>query len=160
MSVITRPSDREVVFSRLIEAPRELVWQAWTSPQHVHQWWGPDGFTTTTHEFDFVPGGVWRFVMHGPDGTDYPNRVVFREIQPPSRLVYENGWDTPGAELDFRVVTTLVQEGKSTRLSLHMTFRNAKAMQLAVERYGVLEGGEQTLERLAGYVAGYRGIAT
>ena len=79
----------------------------WTELRHLHRWWGPAGFTTTTHEFAFVPGGVWRFVMHGPDGTDYPNRIVFREIDPPARIVYENGWDLPGVPLDFTVVVTL-----------------------------------------------------
>jgi uncharacterized protein YndB with AHSA1/START domain len=151
-STMERPSDREVVFTRLFNAPRERVWKAWSSPEHLHQWWGPAGFTTTTHEFAFVPGGVWRHIMHGPDGTDYPNLVVFREIDPPARLVYENGWDLPGAPLDFKVVLTFTAEGDQTRFSLHMTFANAEAFRTAVERYGVLQGGTETLERLAGFV--------
>ena len=147
-----RLSDREVVFTRLVDAPRERVWMIWTEVRHLHQWWGPTGFTTTTHEFTFGPDGVWRFVMHGPDGTDYPNRIVFREIDPPARIVYENGWDLPGAPLDFTVVVTLVPDGKKTRLSLHMTFRDAEALRMAVERYGVMHGGTQTLDRLASYL--------
>jgi uncharacterized protein YndB with AHSA1/START domain len=150
---VERPSDREVVFSRRLAAPIELVWEVWTRPEHLHQWFGPTGFTTTTHEFAFGPDGVWRFTMHGPDGTDYPNRIVFREIVPPSRLVYENGWDLPGAPLDFRVVVSLVPDGKGTRLSIHMTWHDAEALRTAVDRYGVLEGGEQTLERMAGYLS-------
>jgi len=152
LSLVEHPSDREVVFTRLFNAPRERVWQAWTDPRHLHAWWGPAGFTTTTHEFAFVPDGVWRHIMHGPDGTDYPNVVVFREIDPPSRLVYENGWDLPGAPLDFKVVLSFASEGTRTRLSLHMTFASAEAFKTAVERYGVLQGGIQTMERLAGYV--------
>jgi uncharacterized protein YndB with AHSA1/START domain len=147
-----RPSDREVIFSRLLDAPREIAWKAWADLEQLRQWWGPTGFSTTTHEFAFVPGGVWRFVMHGPDGTDYPNRIVFREIDPPSRLVYENGWDLPGHPVDFKVVVMLVAVGRKTRLSLHMTFRDAESLKTAVERYGVLEGGTQTLARLEGYV--------
>jgi uncharacterized protein YndB with AHSA1/START domain len=147
-----QPSDREVVFSRLLDAPRELAWNAWTEPAHLHQWFGPAGFTTTTLEFNFVPGGVWRFIMHGPDGTDYPNRVVFREIVPPSRLVYENGWDLAGAPLDFTVVVTFSVVGKQTHLSLHMTFRDAEAFKTAAERYGVVQGGTETLDRIADYV--------
>jgi uncharacterized protein YndB with AHSA1/START domain len=115
---------------------------------------GPAGFTTTTHEFSFVPDGVWRFIMHGPDGTDYPTVVVFREIEAPSRLVYGNGWDLPGSPLDFKVVVTFVAEGTKTRLALHMTFNSDEAYRTAVERYGVLHGGTQTLDRLAGYVEG------
>jgi uncharacterized protein YndB with AHSA1/START domain len=147
-----QPSDREVIFSRLLDAPRELAWTAWTEPAHIHHWFGPAGFTTTTREFNFVPGGVWRFTMHGPDGTDYPNRIVFREIVPPSRLVYENGWDLPGAPLDFTVVVTFNIVGKQTHLSLHMTFRDADAFRTAVERYGVMQGGTQTLDRIAEYI--------
>jgi uncharacterized protein YndB with AHSA1/START domain len=91
--------------------------------------------------------------MHGPDGTDYPNRVVFREIDAPRRLVYDNGWDLPGAPLDFTVVVTFVPDGARTRLSIHMTYRDAESMKTAVERYGVLEGGVQTLERIAEYLS-------
>lgn len=151
--MIERPSEREVVFTRLLAAPSELVWEVWTDPRHLHEWYGPAGFTTTTHEFSFVPGGVWRFIMHGPDGIDYPNRVVFREIDAPRRLVYDNGWDLPGAPLDFTVVVTFVPDGARTRLSIHMTYRDAESMKTAVERYGVLEGGVQTLERIAEYLS-------
>ena len=147
-----RLSDREVVFRRSVDAPRERVWMIWAELRHLHQWWGPAGFTTTTHEFSFTPGGIWRFVMHGPDGTDYPTRIVFREIDPPSRIVYENGWDLPGAALDFTVVVAFVPDGEKTRFSLHMTFRDADALRTAVERYGVMHGGTQTLDRLASYV--------
>lgn len=147
-----RPSDREVVFTRLLDAPRELVWQAWSDVNHLHRWFGPAGFTTTTHEFAFVPGGVWRFVMHGPDGTDYANVIVFREIEPPSRLAYDNGWDLPGAPLDFHAVVTFAVEGTGTRLTIHFTFESAEAMRTAVERYGVIEGGVQTLDRIAAWV--------
>ena len=153
-SSIEHPSSHEVIFSRLLDAPPELVWKVWSDLQHIQQWWGPAGFTTTTHEFSFVPDGVWRFIMHGPDGTDYPNLIVFREIEPPSRLVYENGWDLPGAPLDFKVVATFAADGAGTRFSLHMTFTSAEAYKTAVERYGVLEGGTQTLDRLAQYLGG------
>ena len=149
---ITRPSGREVVFSRLIAAPVALVWEIWSSVRHLHEWFGPTGFTTTTQEFAFVPGGVWRFTMHGPDGTDYPNRIVFRTIEPKTRIVYENRWDLPDAPLDFTVVVTFAAEGDGTRLILHMTFANDAAMQTAVERYGVLSGGVETFERIAEYV--------
>jgi uncharacterized protein YndB with AHSA1/START domain len=148
------PSSREVIFSRLLDAPRELVWKVWSDQEHLHQWFGPAGFSTTTHEFSFVPGGVWRFIMHGPNGTDYPNRIVFREIAPPSRLVYENGWDLPGAPLDFTVVVSLESVDAKTRLSIHMTFRDAESFRTAVERYGVLDGGTTTLDRIEEYVEG------
>jgi uncharacterized protein YndB with AHSA1/START domain len=76
-----------IIGSRLLHAPRELVFSAFTDPRHLAQWWGPNGFTTTTHSFEFRPGGVWRFVMHGPDGRDYQNRITYDEIVRPERIV-------------------------------------------------------------------------
>lgn len=148
------PSDREVIFNRVLDAPRELVWKVWSDLQHLHAWWGPAGFTTTTHEFVFAPGGVWRLVMHGPDGTDYPTRIVFREIVEPSRIVYDNTWDLPGAPLEFTgVITFDAAENSKTKLAMRMTFANVSAFTTAVERYGVLEGGTETFDRLNDYVS-------
>ena len=149
---VTHPSAREVVFSRRLAAPVALVWEVWSDVRHLHEWFGPAGFTTTTREFAFTPGGVWRFTMHGPNGTDYPNRIVFREIEPPTRIVYTNSWDLPGVPLDFTAVVTFAAEGEGTLLTLHMTFADDAAMQTAVERYGVLRGGTGTFEQLAKYV--------
>ena len=75
---------RSLITARVFAAPRALVWAAWTAPEHLARWWGPIGFSTTTHAFDFRPGGVWRFVMHGPDGRDYQNRIAFEEIVNPN----------------------------------------------------------------------------
>ena len=148
------PSDREVIFTRVLDAPRELVWKVWSELSHLHEWWGPTGFTTTTHEFAFAPGGVWRFVMHGPDGTDYPTRIVFREIVAPKRIVYENSWDLPGAPLEFTGVITLdAAESRKTTLAMRMSFADVSAFKTAVERYGVLEGGTETFDRLNEYVS-------
>jgi uncharacterized protein YndB with AHSA1/START domain len=90
--------------------------------------------------------------MHGPDGTDYPNRIVFHTIEPKTRIVYANSWNLPDAPLDFTVAVTFAAEGNATRLTLHMTFAHDAAMQTAVELYGVLSGGTETFERIAGYV--------
>ena len=79
---------RSIVGTREFDAPRALVFSAWTDAKHLAQWWGPNGFTTTTYTFDFRPGGIWRFVMHGPDGRDYQNLITFEEIVPPERIVY------------------------------------------------------------------------
>ena len=83
----TLPSDREIVLTRAFAAPRELVWRAWTEPEHFARWMGPDGFTTTVREMDVREGGTSRYTMRGPDGTDYPNRVIYREVVRPERLV-------------------------------------------------------------------------
>ena len=81
-------SDREIVVMRVFDSPRALVFKAWTDPKHLAHWWGPNGFSITTYEMEFKPGGVWRFVMHGPDGRDYQNENVYVEIAEPERLVY------------------------------------------------------------------------
>lgn len=78
--------DREIVITRVFNAPRELVWNVWTEPKHMEQWWGPKGFTTRVIELDLRPGGQWRFVMIGPDGTEYPIKGIFREVIPPKGL--------------------------------------------------------------------------
>ena len=81
-------ADREIVVSRVFGAPRELVWEAMVNPAHVTNWWGPRGFSTTTEKMDLRPGGIWKHVMHGPDGTDYPNESTFLEVEKPERIVY------------------------------------------------------------------------
>jgi uncharacterized protein YndB with AHSA1/START domain len=152
-AAITRPTSREIVFSRLIAAPVERVWSTWSDLRHLHAWFGPSGFTITTTEFTFAPNGVWRFTMHGPDGThNNPTVIVFRTIEPNRRIVYENGWDLPGAPLDFVVTVTFVAVGNGTRLRFQMTFADDDAVQTAVEQYGVLRGGVETFERLAALV--------
>ena len=81
---------RSISATRLFDAPADLVFDMWTDPKHLANWWGPRGFTITTHEFSFKPGGTWRFIMHGPDGRDYKNEIVFREIARPKRITYSS----------------------------------------------------------------------
>lgn len=146
-------ADRELVFTRVFDAPRELVWTAWTDPRHVGEWWGPRGFTTTTHEMDVRPGGVWRFVMHGPDGTDYPNRIVYTEVMRPERLAYDHGDDDGTDDVSFQVTVTFADEGGRTRLTMRMRFASAEELRRVVEEFGAVEGANQTLDRLGEYLA-------
>ena len=113
-SPASETSDREIVMTRAFDAPRELVWNAWTDAKHIKQWWGPRGFTTTTHEMDVRPGGVWRFIRHGPDGTDYPNRIVYTEIVKPERLVYTHCGDAGAEDVQFQVTVSFVEEDGET----------------------------------------------
>ena len=144
--------DREIVVSRTVEGPRRLVFAAFTDLRHLSQWWGPNGFTTTTRSFEFRPGGVWDFTMHGPDGTDYPNRIEWREIVPPERIVYLHGEseDDPQA---FVSTVTFVDLENVTDVTLRALFQTKEQRDEAIERYGAIEGGKQTLGRLATYVA-------
>src|SRR3954464_6742963 len=82
---------REIGITRVFDAPRELVFKMWTDPKHVAQWWGPQGFMTTTYKMDVKAGGVWRFAMHGPDGRDYENQITYVEVVEPERIAYRHG---------------------------------------------------------------------
>jgi uncharacterized protein YndB with AHSA1/START domain len=153
-SAAMNTEDREIVITRVFDAPRELVWKAWTDPQHVVQWWGPKGFTTTIHMMEVKPGGVWRHTMHGPDGTDYPNKCVFIEVVKHERIVYTHGGSKkgdPGAQ--FEATWTFKAQGNKTKLTLRMVFPSASARQHVIKTYGAIEGGKQTLERLSEHLA-------
>ena len=153
-NVATSTADREIVITRTFDAPRELVWEAWTNPKHVVNWWGPNGFSTTIEKMDFRVGGVWKHVMHGPDGTDYPNKSVFTEIVKPERIKYSHGGGTKGKPgVQFDATWTFEAVGKQTRLTIHQIFASAADRDMVVKTYGAIEGGKQTLARLADYLA-------
>lgn len=152
-------SDREIVISRVINARRELVWEAWTDPKQVVNWWGPTGFTTTIKKMDVRPGGVWEHVMHGPDGTDYPNKSVFKEVVKPERIVYSHGGGRKGDKgVSFEATWTFEEQGDKTRLTGRMVFATAEARDHVVKAYGAIEGGKQTLGRLEEYLGQKAGV--
>jgi uncharacterized protein YndB with AHSA1/START domain len=146
-------ADREIVISRVFDAPRDVVFSAWTDPAHVAQWWGPNGFSTTIHEMEVRPGGAWRFIMHGPDGVDYKNRIVFREVTPPGRLVYAHDDDGEGASAEFLTTVTFVDVGGKTEVTMRSRFASKAERDRVVEEFGAIEGGKQTLARLAEYLS-------
>lgn len=137
---------REMVIERLVNAPPDLVFEAWTDPVQVAQWWGPRGFTTTTQEMAVRPGGVWRFIMHGPDGRDYLNKITYREVVRPERLVYAHaGGDD---EVSFEATVTFVPKGERTLVTLRALFPTAADLARVMKEHNAQEGGKQTLERL------------
>ena len=142
-------ADNEVVITRLLDAPRELVWEAWTNPEHVAKWWGPNGFTTTTEVMDVRPGGVWRHTMHGPDGTDYPNESKFIEVVKPERITYSHG---DGEREWFQASCVFEIEGNQTRVTIKQVFPSAEARNEVVEKSGAIKGGQQHLARLAEFL--------
>jgi len=149
-----RPSDREIVVSRIVAAPRELVWEVWTNPEHVAKWWGPRGFTTTIERMDLRPGGVWKHVMRGPDGTEYPGTSVFREVLKPKRIVLaHSGGKAGGPGVQFVGTWTFEAVGPNqTRVTIRMEFKTPDDCETVIKVYGAIEGGKQTLERLDGYL--------
>ncbi|MFF7196229.1 SRPBCC family protein [Streptomyces sp. NPDC008079] len=145
-------ADREIVVSRTIGAPRELVFEAFTRVRHLSRWWGPEGFTTTTRSFDFRVGGVWDFVMHGPDGTDYQEWITYTEIVPSRRIALLHG-ESRDDPHTFESVLTFEPADEETRLVMRTVFPTRELRDEAAEKYHAVEGGEQTLRNLAVYVA-------
>ena len=140
-------ADREIVISRVIHAPRELVFEAFTEVRHLSHWWGPEGFTTTTRAYEFRAGGAWDFVMHGPDGTDFQEWISWSEIDPLRHGAFR---DDPDA---FESVLTFAPDGAATRLEMRTVFPTMELRAEAVEKYHAIEGGQQTLSHLAAYVS-------
>jgi uncharacterized protein YndB with AHSA1/START domain len=146
-------SEREIVTTRVFDAPRELVFKAWTDPRHLVHWWGPNGFTTRVYRMDVRPGGIWRLVMRGPDGVDYHNKLVFIEVVEPERLVYKHVGDEECEPANHQVTVTFAAEGNSTKVTMRMVFPSAAARAHVVNKYGAIEGATQTFGRLAEHLA-------
>ena len=147
-------SEHEIVITRVFNARRELVFKAWTDPKHVVQWWGPKGFTTRVTELDLRPGGKWRYVMIGPDGTEYPAKGVFREIVPLERIVTSDEFDegfekVMNADLPRGMVTTAVFEdlGSNTKLTLRIMHESTEDRRKH-EKMGVIEGWNSSFDCL------------
>ncbi|NYF51303.1 SRPBCC family protein [Tunturiibacter gelidoferens] len=155
MEVVESAAEREIVLSRVFDAPRQMVWDAWTDPKQVALWWGPKGFTTTIEEMDVRPGGVWKQVLHGPDGTDYLNESVFLEVVQNERLVYTlTGGRKGGPVVQFEKATTFEEEAGGTRVTMRLIFASAEARDQNVRDYGSIEGAKQAFQRLEDYLAG------
>jgi uncharacterized protein YndB with AHSA1/START domain len=139
-------ADREFVHSRLIDAPRAQVFAAIADPARLARWWGPNGFTSTFDVFEFRPGGTWRFVLHGPDGTDYPNENLFTDIVEPERIVLEH----LSATHHFLMTITLTADGARTRVGWRQVFDTAEEKQRIADF--VTPANEQNLDRLTAEV--------
>jgi uncharacterized protein YndB with AHSA1/START domain len=138
---------REIGISRLINAPRELVWEAWTNPEHIQHWWGPAGFTNSISKMDVRPGGEWEFIMHGPDGTDYKNKHIYLEIIKPEKLVLEH---VTGPK--FVMTATFEAQGDKTLVTLHSVFESAEQLAEVIRVFKADEGMKQNIERMEKYI--------
>lgn len=152
----TNPLERELTLTRRFDAPRELVFQAWTDPVHLKRWWGPHGFTTPACDVDLRVGGIWRIVMRFPDGSnEHTMRAVYREIVPPERLTFTStALDKDGKPLLEGITTiTLEDLGEKTKLTL---YTRMKGLVPYADRMleGMEPGWSQSLERLAQELAG------
>jgi uncharacterized protein YndB with AHSA1/START domain len=144
--------DREIVLSRVFDAPRELVFKAWTEKEHFARWFGPRGFTTTIHAADMRVGGMLRFDMLAPDGKRYDNRIVFLEMKRPELLVFDHGHDKDDDPGRFRVTLTFdEQSDKKTVVTLRQ-LHPTKEQRAAGIGFGAVELGYQTLDKLAEFL--------
>lgn len=146
--------EREVVITRILDAPRDLVWKLWTDAKHMAQWWGPKDFTNPVCELDVRPGGAWRIVMRSANGTEYPCGGVYREIVAPERLVFTN-IATDNEEkpiLDGLTTVIFAEHGSKTKLTLQ-TRATALVAYAAAYLTGMKEGWSQSLDRLEALAA-------
>jgi uncharacterized protein YndB with AHSA1/START domain len=149
----TGASRPELVLTRVFDAPRDVVFNAWTDPRHVVRWWGPHGFTNPVCEVDARPGGAIRIHMRGPDGTVYPMRGEFREIVPPERLVLTTAVDEPDGSPRFEVLHTVTFTEQDGKTVLTLTTRIIKETAAAAPQLGEMHAGwTQSLERLSAYL--------
>jgi len=140
--------DRELLITRTLNAPAELVWEAFTNPEHVANWWGPNGFTNTIYTMDLRPGGLWELVMHGPDGTDYKNKSIYKEIVVNKRIVFNH------FNPDFTTTIEFEEQGEQTHLRWHMLFDSAEEFIQVVKTFKADEGLKQNIEKLIVYLEG------
>ncbi len=138
--------NRSLRTTATLKASAELMWKVWTDPEHVIHWWGPDGFSSTIHQMDLTEGGEWRLTLHGPDGTNYPNRSIFKEIIPLKKIVFEH--------FNPHFVTTVIFEEKKNEIQIDWTmlFDTTEMHDIVVKVHKADEGQQQNIERLKKYL--------
>jgi uncharacterized protein YndB with AHSA1/START domain len=145
-----KPESNEIRITRVYDAPVRAVWDAWTDPEQVAQWWGPRGFTLTSHSKDIRAGGHWNYTMHGPDGVDYPNTTHYFEVEECSKLVYDHGGHDDRPPL-FRVSVLFSEIDGKTKLEMSMTLPTPEAAE-ETRKFIKKAGGDSTWDRLAEFL--------
>ena len=144
---VSSTPDQELSISRLINAPRELVWEVWTNPEHIKHWWGPEGFTNTISTMNIEPEGTWEFIMHGPDGTDYKNKNIYKELVKPEKIVLDHV-----TAPRFRMTATFEAQGDKTLVTLHSVFESAEQLKEVIRIFKADVGMKQNMDRMEMYV--------
>ncbi|WP_291129902.1 SRPBCC domain-containing protein [Flavobacterium sp. UBA7682] len=147
MTTSANTAEREITVSRLLNAPIALVWEVWTNPDHIKNWWRPNGFTNTITKMEVIPNGLWNLVMHGPDGTDYDNESIFTEVEWQKKIVYHH---ISGHEF---IATILFEErGNQTYLHWQMLFESKEELIRIMNLYNISEGLQQNIEKMEAYL--------
>ena len=139
-----------LIHTRLLDAPRDLVWEVWTNPEHIKEWWGPDGFSLTTKSMHVEPGKIWDFITHGM-GRDWDNKIEYKEVKKPSLLSYRHS-GTRSEDYNFTVTVSFEEVEGKTLLTMKSVFKSKEIIEDLNRRLNVIEGGRQTLNRLENYL--------
>lgn len=140
-------TEKGLRITQLLHAPVELVWEVWTTPGHIKNWWGPNGFTNTIHTMAFTEGGEWLLTMHGPDGKNYPNKSVFTEIIPLKKIAYRHFNPNFIATIEFE------RQGNNTLSTWQMEFETKEMFETVVKTFKADEGLEQNIAKLENYLS-------
>lgn len=146
----TKNKANEIYITRIYDAPIKMVWEAWTDPKQVALWWGPRGFTLTTHSKELKPGGQWKYTMHGPDGVDYPNITTYYEVEKYSHLVYDHGGNEERKAL-FHVTVNFTDLKGQTKMEMTMALPTPEEAE-KTKKFIKAAGGNSTWDRLAEYL--------
>jgi uncharacterized protein YndB with AHSA1/START domain len=139
--------NRSIINTRVFNVSREVLFNAWANPELLSTWWGPQGFTNTFHEFDFKPGGIWKFMMHSPDGKDFVNTCVFETIEKPIRIVFKHLLPVH----IFWLTATFENTDNKTKLTFHQLFETVEECQ-HIKKF-VEVANEQNLDRLESVIS-------
>lgn len=138
-----------LIHTRILDAPRDLVWEVWTNPEHIKEWWGPDGFSLTTKSMNVQPGKIWDFIMHGW-GRDFDNKIEYITVKKPSLITYKHSGE--GVDYSFTVSVSFEEIGEKTLLTMKSTFESKEIIDELNRKVNAIEGGKQTLNRLENYL--------
>jgi len=145
---MAKTENREMRITRTFKAPVELLWEVWTAPAHIINWWGPNGFTTTIHKMDFKEEGEWNLTLHAPNGTNYPNKSIYKEIVLLKKIVFEH------FNPHFFTTVLFESKGDETQVDWTMVFDNAEIHETVVKVHKADEGLKQNVEKLGEYLLG------
>ena len=142
-----KTNDREIRMVKTFAAPINIMWEAWTNPDHITNWWGPDGFTSTIHKMNIQEGGEWNMTLHSPDGTNFPNKSIFKEIIPFKKILFEHFYP------HFMTTVLFTSKGEETQVDWTLLFNTAEMRETIVIAHKADEGQKQNMEKLEKYLS-------
>lgn len=145
-----KQEENTLIHTRILDAPRDLVWEVWTTPAHIKEWWGPDGFSLTTKAMNVEPGKIWDFIMHGM-GQDWDNKIEYVEVKKPFLLSYKHS-GAKSEDYNFTVSVLFEEVEGKTLLTMKSVFKSKAIIEELNRKVNAIEGGKQTLNRLESYL--------